>query len=153
MTLGALEKRIATVRPAVDPEFIHLLEMAPPQPIHNRKIYRAYMRIVEFCLEALESEELGKPLAHGLTEYVKVLATLIEEYEKKEFSPRKTSQAEVLRFLMEQNDLTQDALAGDLGGQPAVSYVLSGRRDLNAKQIAKLSERFHVSPSVFFTGP
>jgi HTH-type transcriptional regulator/antitoxin HigA len=33
-----------------------------------------------------------------------------------------------------------------------VSEILNGKRELNARQIRALAERFHVSPAVFMLG-
>ncbi|MBI5243525.1 MAG: hypothetical protein HY922_07550 [Elusimicrobia bacterium] len=41
-------------------------------------------------------------------------------------------------------------MAKDLGGQPAVSYVLNGKRKLAREQIARLSRRFGVSEASFY---
>ena len=49
---------------------------------------------------------------------------------------------------MEEHDLTQSDLP-DIGSQGVVSEILTGKRDLNVRQIARLSERFGVSPAVF----
>jgi HTH-type transcriptional regulator/antitoxin HigA len=38
----------------------------------------------------------------------------------------------------------------ELGSETTVSLVMSGRRQLTREHIARLSERFHVSPAVFF---
>ena len=37
----------------------------------------------------------------------------------------------------------------EIGSQGVVSEVLSGKRDLNARQIRALSERFGVGPAAF----
>lgn len=81
---------------------------------------------------------------------ITVLARRIEEYEREHFPIKKASPVEVVKFLMEQNGLTQAELAKDFGGQPAVSYFLKGERKLNTRQIEALSKRFNVSPAVFF---
>jgi HTH-type transcriptional regulator/antitoxin HigA len=60
------------------------------------------------------------------------------------------SPAEVLRFLLDQNGLNQRDVAEELGSETTVSLVLSGKRQLTRDHIARLSQRFHVSPSVFF---
>jgi len=59
---------------------------------------------------------------------------------------------EVLRFLLRSNGLSQRDIATELGSESTVSLVLSGKRRLNREHIARLSRRFHVSPSVFFAG-
>ena len=56
----------------------------------------------------------------------------------------------MLRFLIDQNGLSQRDVAEELGSESTVSLVLSGRRPLNRDHIARLSARFHVSPAVFF---
>ena len=58
------------------------------------------------------------------------------------------SGAEVLRFLMEEHGLTQSDLP-EVGSQDVVSEILSGKRELNVRQIRALAERFGVSSSVF----
>lgn len=58
------------------------------------------------------------------------------------------SGADMLRFLMEEHGLTQSDLP-EIGSQGVVSEVLSGKRELNVRQIRTLAKRFHVSPAVF----
>jgi antitoxin component HigA of HigAB toxin-antitoxin module len=41
-------------------------------------------------------------------------------------------------------------LAPLFGSESVVSEVLGGRREINKRQIEKLSQRFNVSPAVFF---
>ena len=45
--------------------------------------------------------------------------------------------------------LTQTDLAKELGGQPNVSKVLKGERELNLRQIRALAEKFKVEPNLF----
>ena len=56
---------------------------------------------------------------------------------------------DVLKFLMDQNDLKQKDLIGILGGKSAVSEILNGKRPLNLKHIRNLSEKFNDRPSTF----
>ena len=39
--------------------------------------------------------------------------------------------------------------APEIGSQGVVSEVLTGKRELNARQIKRLAKRFNVSPAVF----
>jgi HTH-type transcriptional regulator/antitoxin HigA len=55
-----------------------------------------------------------------------------------------------LRGLISANNLRQKDLAPLLGSESVVSEILSGKRELNKRQIEKLSTRFNVSPAVFF---
>jgi HTH-type transcriptional regulator / antitoxin HigA len=62
----------------------------------------------------------------------------------------KASGVEVLKELMDANGLRQKDLAEDLGAESIVSLILKEKRQLNRQQMEKLSQRFHVSPTVFF---
>ena len=57
--------------------------------------------------------------------------------------------ADVLRYLLERNGLSQRDIAPELGSESTVSLVLSGKRQLNRDHIARLSRRFNVSPASF----
>jgi HTH-type transcriptional regulator/antitoxin HigA len=56
--------------------------------------------------------------------------------------------ADVLRYLMEEHGLSQTDLP-EVGSQGVVSEILSGKRELNVRQIRVLAGRFGVSPAVF----
>ena len=57
---------------------------------------------------------------------------------------------EVLRALMDANNLRQKDLVPIFSSESIVSEVLHKKRALNKTHIEKLSKRFHVSPAVFF---
>lgn len=61
-----------------------------------------------------------------------------------------TSPLNVLRGLMDANNLRQKDLIPIFGSESIVSEVLHRKRELNKTHITKLSKRFHVSPAVFF---
>ncbi len=50
---------------------------------------------------------------------------------------------------MEEHQLTQKDLP-EIGSQSLVSKFLAGKRKLTSKQIAKLANRFQISPAVFY---
>ena len=85
-------------------------------------------------------------------EAIDLLTLLIERYEAERYPVPEADPIDVLRFLLDQNGLSQRDIAAELGSESTVSLVLSGKRRLNRDHIARLSRRFHVSPSVFF-GP
>jgi HTH-type transcriptional regulator / antitoxin HigA len=85
-------------------------------------------------------------------EAIDLLTLLIERYEAESYPVPDADPLDVLRFLLDQNGLSQRDVAAELGSESTVSLVLSGKRRLNRDHIARLSRRFHVSPSVFF-GP
>ncbi len=83
-----------------------------------------------------------------LADLADTLGALIAEYESERFPQADLPPSAMLRFLMDQNHLTQASLP-EIGTQGVVSEILSGKRDLNVRQIKALSERFHVPASVF----
>jgi HTH-type transcriptional regulator/antitoxin HigA len=58
--------------------------------------------------------------------------------------------AEVLRFLIKLRGLSQRDLIPEFGVESTVPLVLAGKRKMTHDHIERLSQRFHVSPSVFF---
>ncbi len=83
-------------------------------------------------------------------EAIDLLALLVDRYETQRYPMPDVEPAEMLRFLLDQNGLSQRDVAEELGSESTVSLVLSGKRPLNRDHIARLSARFHVSPAVFF---
>jgi HTH-type transcriptional regulator / antitoxin HigA len=83
-------------------------------------------------------------------EAIELLTLLVDRYESQRYPLPDVDPAEMLRFLLDQNGLSQRDVVAELGSESTVSLVLSGRRSLNRDHIARLSARFHVSPAVFF---
>jgi len=84
---------------------------------------------------------------------IELLTLLIDSYESQSFSIPDAKPADVLRFLLERNGLSQRDIAAELGSESTVSLVLAGKRTLTREHIARLSRRFRVSPAVFFGEP
>jgi HTH-type transcriptional regulator/antitoxin HigA len=114
------------------------------RPIDNEEQYELTKQVL-YALMTQSPDEPGHP-ANGL---INVLGILIEQYEDAHYPIPEASPGEVFKFLMEQHDLTQDQLP-EIGTQGVVSEILRGRRKLNVRQIEALSQRFNVSPAVFF---
>ncbi|EPG66121.1 DNA-binding helix-turn-helix protein [Leptospira wolffii serovar Khorat str. Khorat-H2] len=79
---------------------------------------------------------------------METVGNLVEEYEKENFTSIDSDPVEVLKYLMEENGLTQKDMA-ELGSQGVVSEILNGKRELNIRQIKALGKKFKVSPAVF----
>jgi HTH-type transcriptional regulator/antitoxin HigA len=86
-------------------------------------------------------------------EAIELMTVLVERYEQERYPLPEAEPADVLRYLLERNGLTQRDIAPELGSESTVSLVLSGKRQLNRDHIARLSRRFNVSPAVFFRVP
>ena len=83
-------------------------------------------------------------------EAVELITLLVERYEKEHYPVPEAEPVDVLRYLLERNEMPQRDVAAELGSESTVSLILSGKRQLNRDHIARLSRRFGVSPAVFF---
>ncbi|HEY3138406.1 MAG TPA: transcriptional regulator [Blastocatellia bacterium] len=113
--------------------------------IHLRN-EREYDRAVKRLNNLLD--EVGTSERHPLYGLLDTLGTLVHAYEVEHFKGPEPSGPEMLRFFVEELGLRESDLP-EIGSQRAVSEVLSGKRELTAKQIRALANRFHVSPAVF----
>ena len=93
-------------------------------------------------------DEIGTDETHPLYELLDTLGTLVHAYEERHYPVPDCSGREMVGFLMEEHGLKQADLP-EIGSQGIVSEVLSGKRELNVRQIRALAQRFHVSPAVF----
>ena len=121
----------------------YALEVGSPTPIASERQHEEYLSV----LDKLASKENPSKEEE---KYAEVLTTLIEAYEEEHYPIPDSSPLEVLRSLMDANDLRQKDLVPIFGSESIVSEVLHRKRDLNKTHIEKLSKRFRVSPAVFF---
>ena len=87
---------------------------------------------------------------HPLMGLIDFISYFIEKYESNRYylEQKKASGIDALKFLIESHKLSQNDLP-EIGSQGVVSEILSGKRELNVRQIKELSKRFRVSPAVF----
>ncbi|SFV11814.1 HTH-type transcriptional regulator / antitoxin HigA [Methylobacterium sp. 174MFSha1.1] len=117
---------------------------APMHPIADATQYKTAIVAMNGLIDAGAGDE-----AHPLAPLLGLLGEFVADYEASEMPWPDAPPAEVLRLLMEQHGLKQGDLP-EIGSQGVVSELLSGKRELNKNQIARLSERFGVSPATFF---
>ncbi len=91
---------------------------------------------------------IGEDEYSPLMSLVDILSDWIEAYDLEPRPMPVASGVEVLRSMMREHGLTQSDLPG-VGAQSVVSEVLSGKRQLNLRQIRWLAERFGVSVETF----
>ena len=115
-------------------------------PLLSLRNEQEYDRAVERLNGLLD--EVGTDEQHPLYTLLDTLGTLIHAYEEEHHPIPECSGVDVLRFLMDEHDLTQSDVP-EIGSQGVVSEVLRGKRELNIRQIRALAKRFQVSPSVF----
>ena len=131
--------------------------------LHDHQERAKYLaHIADFPLESIRDDDhLGAAIAKidqlidrpalspGDEVYLYALTDLVELYETAHFPIPEASGLDVLRFLMEANDMRQKDLVPLLGSKSVVSEVLSGKRPLTLAHITKLSERFNLPADVF----
>ena len=128
----------------VSPEYSALLARFPLRVIRTEKENEKYTEIL------YDLDRRSKTLTNAEKELADLLTLLIEDFEEKQYQLPRAGPLEVLRFLMDQHNLKQKDLVHVFGTPSIVSEVLSGKRELNRDYIKRLSERFHVSPELFF---
>jgi len=112
--------------------------------IESERHYRAMISFMNDLLDMVGDRE-----THPLMGLLDVVTAFVHDYEERNVEMPDATPAVVLGFLMEQNNLRQSDLAEDFGSQSNVSEVLSGKREINARQARALAKRFGVSPAVF----
>lgn len=128
----------------VSHEYSALVTKLPPKVIRTAKENEVFTKIL------YDLDRRGKALTAAEKEYAELLTLLIEDFEERRYRLPRATPLDVLRFLMDQHGLLQKDLVDVFGAPSIVSEVLNGKRELNKDQIKRLSERFLVSPEVFF---
>ena len=111
--------------------------------IHSEADYKRARQALDDLVD-----EVGGNERHPRAGLMDTLGTLVHAWEAQRHPVPKASPRKVLAYLMEENGLKQQDLK-EVGTQGIVSELLSGKRELNVRQIRKLSQRFGVSPAVF----
>jgi HTH-type transcriptional regulator / antitoxin HigA len=115
-------------------------------PIRNERDYQRMQGLMDELLGVVGADE-----DHPLADLLDVIGMLVAQYED-ENTPELLASSkplEILQFLMEQHGLKQADLRKEIGTQGVVSEILSGSRQINARQAKALARRFGVSPAVF----
>ena len=82
--------------------------------------------------------------------YFDVLTDIVEKYEAKHHPMPQVSDADLLRYLIEAQGITQACLAKAIKvSDSIVSDILRGKRELTRKQVILVSSYFKISPSTF----
>jgi HTH-type transcriptional regulator / antitoxin HigA len=116
-----------------------------PRLIRNDRELAAYTESL-FELSALENPSRSE------SEAIELLTVLVDRYEQAHYSVPTADAVSVVRFLIEQQGLTQRDLIPQFGSESAVSMFLAGRRKLTLDQVRKLSARFKLPSDVFIAG-
>ena len=110
---------------------------------HNEEEYSYLVDMLDGLID-----EVGEDESHPLASLMETIGTLIKTYEDQNVPEPQGNPSETLKILMAEHELKQTDLPG-IGSQGVVSEIISGKRQLNLRQIKYLSNRFGVSPVVF----
>ena len=117
------------------------------QPIfsvpHNKKDYDKLVNLLDSLID-----EVGNNENHPLASLMETIGSLIETYETQYIEEIEGNPIDALNALMLDHGLRQSDLT-EIGSQGVISEILSGKRQLNIRQVRMLSKRFGVSPAVF----
>jgi len=115
----------------------------PLRPIHSKVEYNHAIACLNQLLDAGAADE-----NHQLAGVLHMLGVLIGEYEDRHHPAALVKSEDMLRFLMDQHQLSQSDLP-EIGSQGVVSEVLSGKRELNLRQVKALAGRFNLPMEAF----
>lgn len=116
-------------------------------PIVTRPQNKKQLEKLQSILDEL-LDTIGDNESHKLMGLVDLVSMLIASYEAEFTQLSKPSGIDALKYLMEVNELSQGDLP-EVGSQGVVSEVLSGKRQLNLRQVKALARRFKVASTTF----
>jgi len=110
------------------------------KPIKTEKDYQEALKRLEEIFDApndiQESEEAD------------VLAILVDEYEKQNYSIETPDPIEAIKIRMEELNLRQVDLIPEIGGKSRVSEILNRKRRLTVGMIRKLTKKLNLSADI-----
>lgn len=129
----------------LDDDYFALVRVFPLVSIHDDAHLTKALAVVDRLVDQSNRSS-------GEESYLSALTDLVETYENARISIPASSGVEVLRHLMEENDLSQSDLAPIFGTPSIISDVLSGKRRLALSHIRRLSEHFGLPADAFIDG-
>jgi HTH-type transcriptional regulator / antitoxin HigA len=129
-------------------DYLELVKRLPLRPIRTAGEYDAAAGLLDALV-------LRADLSDGQRDYVEALSLFIEDYDRRNnvFDTSGRTPLDMLKHLMEANDMSVTDLGGVLGSKGVASEILHGKRSLSKSHILKLAERFHVDPGLFLDKP
>ncbi|MCP0914956.1 hypothetical protein NKV53_11530 [Legionella sp. 27cVA30] len=112
----------------------------------NDKEYKYLEDILDKLIDEVRDDE-NHPLALAM----QIIGENIEQYDNEHFSliGENVTDVEMVKYLMNINQLQQKDLAPIFGGQANVSKFLNGERSLGKNHISELKRKFKISADFF----
>jgi HTH-type transcriptional regulator/antitoxin HigA len=123
--------------------YIKLITTFPPRPIINDAELTATQNQINHILNK------GK-LTQDDRDYLKVLGTLVYDYEDKNEPMPTLNGIELLKALLEESNLQPKDLTSICQSESIVLDILNRKRELTVSQIKELAIFFHISPAALF---
>jgi HTH-type transcriptional regulator/antitoxin HigA len=124
--------------------YIELITIFPPRPITNDAELIATQNQINSILDK------GK-LTQDDRDYLKVLGTLVYDYEDKNEPIPILKGVELLKALLEESNLQPKDLVPIFPSESIVLDILDGKRELTVSHIKELAVFFHFSPAAFLS--
>lgn len=129
-------------------EYLKLIRRFPLLPITSEAKLDAAIEVMK------ELAHPGRRLTSAESGYLKILTSLIRDYESKHFAQATSSPQEIVEALMDEAGLSQTALAAELGiDRSNLSAFLSHHRQLSKTNALKLAERFKIEVQALLATP
>lgn len=113
------------------------------RPIRNESDYKRIHALADSLADAVGDNE-----DHPLFSLFELTLELIGRWEDEHVTIPDAEPREVLRYLLEANQLKQKDLA-EIASQTLISDILAGRREISKRLAKSLAERFHVDVGAF----
>ncbi|NJL52141.1 MAG: transcriptional regulator [Hydrococcus sp. SU_1_0] len=122
--------------------YLQLINTFPPRPINNEAELLATQEQIDVIVDKQDITQDDK-------DYLKVLGTLVYEYEQK-YEPMPVPKGiELIKVLMTEENLQPRDLVAIFDNESTVTKVLEKNQEITAKQVQKLGKFFHISPIMF----
>ena len=122
---------------------MELINTFPPRPITNEAELIATQNQINFILDKENFTQDDR-------DYLKVLGTLVYDYEQQHEPIPILKGVELLKALLEESNLQPKDLAHICESESTVLDILNGKRQLSDNQIKGLAAFFKISASYFF---
>ena len=123
-------------------QYLALVRAFPLVSLHSDAHLKEALAVIDRLLDIPERSAAEE-------EYLRALTDLVETYENAHVAIPTVTGVDALRYLMEENDLTQTDLAPLFGSRSIISEVLSGKRGLALSHITRLARHFGLPAEVF----
>ena len=123
-------------------DYAGLCQLHLPRPVKSKAAHTQALGLINALL--------GYELSRDQTDYLEALTLFVHEYEQQFVSAPELNPVELLKHLVEENDLRIKDLAQLLDvDQSLASRLLSRNRKITPERARRLGEHFGVRPGLF----